>query len=43
MHSHIDHPLRKTGVASRAEATALAVLDGLLRLARDQLAFFVER
>jgi DNA-binding CsgD family transcriptional regulator len=43
VHSHIEHLLRKTGAASRAEATALAVRDGLLRPAPDHLAFFVER
>lgn len=43
VHSHIEHMLRKTGSASRAEATALAVRDGLLRPAPDHLAFFVER
>lgn len=42
VHSHIEHLLRKTGAASRAEATALAVRDGLLRPAPDHLAFFVE-
>jgi DNA-binding CsgD family transcriptional regulator len=43
VHSHIEHMLRKTGAASRAEATALAVRDGLLRPTPDHLAFFVER
>ncbi|MFI0509180.1 response regulator transcription factor [Streptomyces sp. WSLK1-5] len=43
VHSHIEHLLRKTGAASRAEATALAVRDGLLRPTPDHLAFFVER
>ncbi|ELS55009.1 helix-turn-helix transcriptional regulator [Streptomyces viridochromogenes] len=43
VHSHVEHLLRKTGAASRAEATALAVRDGLLRPAPEQLAFFVER
>ncbi|WP_416974169.1 response regulator transcription factor [Streptomyces sp. 4F14] len=43
VHSHIEHLLRKTGCASRAEATALAVRDGLLRPAADDLLFFVER
>ncbi|MDK1342103.1 LuxR C-terminal-related transcriptional regulator [Streptomyces sp. 378] len=43
VHSHIEHVLRKTGAASRAEATALAVRDGLLRPGPDHLAFFVER
>ena len=43
VHSHIEHLLRKTGAASLAEATALAVRDGLLRPAPDHLAFFVER
>ena len=43
VHSHIEHLLRKTGAASRAEATALAVRDGLLRPAADDLTRFVER
>ncbi|TPQ17185.1 helix-turn-helix transcriptional regulator [Streptomyces sporangiiformans] len=43
VHSHIEHLLRKTGSASRAEATALAVRDGLLRPAPEHLDRFVER
>ncbi|MBV1940175.1 LuxR C-terminal-related transcriptional regulator [Streptomyces sp. BV286] len=43
VHSHVEHMLRKTGTASRAEATALAVRDGLLRPAPEDLAHFVER
>ncbi|WP_031484044.1 helix-turn-helix transcriptional regulator [Streptomyces bicolor] len=43
VHTHMEHLLRKTGAASRAEATALAVRDGLLRPAPDQVARFVER
>ncbi|MDX3456418.1 LuxR C-terminal-related transcriptional regulator [Streptomyces sp. ME02-8801-2C] len=43
VHSHIEHLLRKTGAASRAEATALAVRDGLLRPTPDHLGRFVER
>jgi DNA-binding CsgD family transcriptional regulator len=43
VHSHMEHMLRKTGTASRAEATALAVRDGLLRPAPEDLAHFVER
>ncbi|MFJ9567012.1 LuxR C-terminal-related transcriptional regulator [Streptomyces fuscichromogenes] len=43
VHSHIEHLLRKTGAASRAEATALAVRDGLLRPDQTHLSFFVER
>ncbi|MFI1046342.1 helix-turn-helix transcriptional regulator [Streptomyces griseoruber] len=43
VHSHIEHLLRKTGCASRAEATALAVRDGVLRPAPEHLAHFVER
>ncbi|POX45699.1 LuxR C-terminal-related transcriptional regulator [Streptomyces sp. Ru72] len=43
VHTHVEHLLRKTGAASRAEATALAVRDGLLRPAPDELARFVER
>ncbi|MFD9391421.1 hypothetical protein ACFWBB_12025 [Streptomyces sp. NPDC060000] len=35
--------LRKTGSASRAEATALALRDGLLRPTAEDLAHFVER
>ncbi|MGR6968078.1 response regulator transcription factor [Streptomyces cynarae] len=42
VHSHGEHLLRKTDAASRAEATALAVRDGLLRPAADQRAFFAE-
>jgi DNA-binding CsgD family transcriptional regulator len=42
VHSHVEHLLRKTGAASRAEATALAVRDGLLRPSPDNLAHFVE-
>jgi len=43
VHSHIEHLLRKTGSASRAEATALAVRDGLLRPTAEHLDHFVER
>lgn len=43
VHSHIEHLLRKTGCASRAEATALAVRDGVLRPTPDDLEYFVER
>ncbi|KUN99731.1 response regulator transcription factor [Streptomyces caeruleatus] len=43
VHTHVEHLLRKTGTASRAEVTALAVRDGLLRPAPEHLAFFVER
>ncbi|GGN12160.1 helix-turn-helix transcriptional regulator [Streptomyces fuscichromogenes] len=43
VHTHVEHLLRKTGAASRAEATALAVRDGLLRPAADQVVRFVER
>jgi DNA-binding CsgD family transcriptional regulator len=43
VHSHVEHLLRKTGCASRAEATALAVRDGLLRPDPEHLARFVER
>ncbi|MGW0579385.1 LuxR C-terminal-related transcriptional regulator [Streptomyces sp. NPDC002920] len=42
VHSHIEHMLRKTRSASRAEATALAVRDGLLRPAPDGVRHFVE-
>ncbi|KUO06908.1 hypothetical protein AQJ58_38410 [Streptomyces sp. DSM 15324] len=42
VHSHIEHLLRKTGCAFRAEATALAVRDGVLRPAPEHLAHFVE-
>ncbi|MFJ8109526.1 response regulator transcription factor [Streptomyces sp. NPDC096132] len=42
VHSHIEHLLRKTGCASRAEATALAVRDGVLRPAPEHLEHFVE-
>lgn len=43
VHSHVEHLLRKTGCASRAEATALAVRDGLLRPPPGALAHFAER
>ncbi|MDF2265255.1 LuxR C-terminal-related transcriptional regulator [Streptomyces coacervatus] len=43
VHSHIEHLLRKTGCASRAEATALAVRDGVLRPGPEDLDHFVER
>lgn len=43
VHTHVEHLLRNTGAASRAEATALAVRDGLLLPMSEHLAFFVER
>ncbi|OAH13591.1 helix-turn-helix transcriptional regulator [Streptomyces jeddahensis] len=43
VHSHIEHLLRKTGCASRAEATALAVRDGVLRPSAEDVEYFVER
>ncbi|MGX1912745.1 response regulator transcription factor [Streptomyces phaeochromogenes] len=43
VHSHIEHLLRKTGCASRAEATALAVRDGVLRPTPHDVEHFVER
>ncbi|MFD2284390.1 response regulator transcription factor [Streptomyces lusitanus] len=43
VHSHIEHLLRKTGCASRAEATALAVRDGVLRPTPQDVEHFVER
>jgi len=43
VHSHIEHLLRKTGCASRAEATALAVRDGVLRPTPEDIEYFVER
>lgn len=43
VHSHIEHLLRKTGCASRAEATSLAVRDGVLRPTPEDLEHFVER
>ncbi|MER5193979.1 response regulator transcription factor [Streptomyces sp. NPDC002755] len=43
VHSHVEHLLRKTGSASRAEATALALRDGLLRPTTEDLEHFVER
>ncbi|KUO19534.1 helix-turn-helix transcriptional regulator [Streptomyces dysideae] len=43
VHSHIEHLLRKTGSASRAEATALAVRDGVLRPAPEDIGRFIER
>ncbi|MET8978065.1 LuxR C-terminal-related transcriptional regulator [Streptomyces sp. NPDC004539] len=43
VHTHMEHLLRKTGAASRAEATALAIRDGLLHPAPADLPRFVER
>ncbi|WP_460060635.1 response regulator transcription factor [Streptomyces sp. YKOK-I1] len=43
VHSHMEHLLRKTGTASRAEVTALAVRDGLLCPTAAHLVFFAER
>ncbi|MER6160138.1 response regulator transcription factor [Streptomyces sp. NPDC001868] len=43
VHTHVEHLLRKTGAASRAEATALAVRDGLLRPTAADIERFVER
>uniref|UniRef100_UPI003F49995C response regulator transcription factor n=1 Tax=Streptomyces chartreusis TaxID=1969 RepID=UPI003F49995C len=43
VHSHIDHLLRKTRCGSRAEATALAVRDGILKPSPSELGHFVER
>ncbi|WP_200304845.1 helix-turn-helix transcriptional regulator [Streptomyces adelaidensis] len=43
VHTHVEHLLRKTGAASRAEATALAVRDGLLRPTAVDVERFVER
>ncbi|GAA2665589.1 response regulator transcription factor [Streptomyces vastus] len=43
VHSHIEHLLRKTGCSSRAEATALAVRDGVVRPAPEDVEYFVER
>ncbi|MDX2527484.1 LuxR C-terminal-related transcriptional regulator [Streptomyces europaeiscabiei] len=43
VHTHVEHLLRKTGAASRAEATALAVRDGLLRPTAGDVERFVER
>lgn len=43
VHTHVEHLLRKTGAASRAEATALAVRDGLLRPTAEDVERFVER
>ncbi|CBG68078.1 MULTISPECIES: helix-turn-helix transcriptional regulator [Streptomyces] len=42
VHTHVEHLLRKTGAASRAEATALAVRDGLLRPTAADVERFVE-
>jgi DNA-binding CsgD family transcriptional regulator len=41
VHSHVEHLLRKTGTASRAEATALAMRDGLLRPVPGRLRHFI--
>ncbi|MEH0425666.1 LuxR C-terminal-related transcriptional regulator [Streptomyces stelliscabiei] len=43
VHTHVEHLLRKTGAASRAEATALAVRDGVLRPTAEDVERFVER
>ncbi|BBC38867.1 LuxR family transcriptional regulator [Streptomyces graminofaciens] len=43
VHTHVEHLLRKTGAASRAQATALAVRDGLLRPTAEDIERFVER
>lgn len=43
VHTHVEHLLRKTGASSRAEATALAVRDGLLRPTAEDIERFVER
>ncbi|MGW2613805.1 response regulator transcription factor [Streptomyces sp. NPDC001500] len=43
VHSHVEHLLRKTGSASRAQATALALRDGLLRPTKRDVEHFVER
>ncbi|MGW0841929.1 response regulator transcription factor [Streptomyces sp. NPDC002787] len=43
VHTHVEHLLRKTGASSRAEATALAVRDGLLRPTAEDVERFVER
>jgi DNA-binding CsgD family transcriptional regulator len=40
VHSHVEHVLRKTGTASRAEAAALAMRDGVLRPAPGSLRHF---
>lgn len=42
VHSHVEHLLRKTGCASRAEATALCVRDGVLKPASEDVEHFVE-
>lgn len=43
VHSHVEHLLRKTGCASRAEATAVALRDGLLRPAPEHVGRFAAR
>jgi DNA-binding CsgD family transcriptional regulator len=42
VHSHVEHLLRKTGCASRAEATALCVRDGVLKPTSEDVEHFVE-
>ncbi len=41
VHTHVEHVLRKTGTASRAQAAALAMRDGLLRPAAGTLTHFI--
>jgi DNA-binding NarL/FixJ family response regulator len=41
VHSHIQHVLRKTGTAARAEAAALAIRAGLLCPVPGRLRHFV--
>lgn len=41
VHSHIQHVLRKTGTASRAEAAALAIREGLLCPVPGRLKHFI--
>ncbi|CAM5265880.1 hypothetical protein [Streptomyces aurantiogriseus] len=43
VHSRMEHLLRKTGCASRAVASALAVRDGVLRPGPENLGHCVER
>lgn len=41
VHTHVEHVLRKTGSASRAQAAALAMRDGLLRPVPGTLRYFI--
>ncbi|MEH0637935.1 LuxR family transcriptional regulator [Streptomyces bottropensis] len=42
VHTHAEHLSRRTGAATRAEATALAVRDGVLRPTAEDVERFAE-